>query len=227
MKKFLILLPLAIFIFVACGDNETHYTEVLYPSSRTRIVMADQMRDSIVFMSTDSWALTSSAPDWCSFNPSDASFTNKYANTWVSFWVPLTFTPNTTGKLRQAYIYIDGGESTNGAYYFQVPFLGISRPMRYVTSDLTVDSLFTLTIDAQSTADSISFHSYGDWALTVQDGSWLSLARTSGTPGEQQVALAVEANVADVERTDTIILTSNGVSDSIPVLQKAHKEEGL
>ena len=224
MKKSLVILPLAILAFVACGDNESHYTEILYPSNRSRIVLADQTRDSLVFMSTDSWRLSTNATEWCSFNASDASFNNKYQNTWVSFWIPLTFTPNTTGKLRQASIFVDGGESSNGAYYFQVPFLGISRPIRYVTSDLSSDSLYTLNIQASATLDSISFRAYGDWTLSIQDGSWMSLDKTAGSPGEEQVVLTIEPNGLGIDRTDTIVLTSNGVRDSIPVLQRGQKE---
>lgn len=221
MKKLLFLLSVAATVVISCGKNESHYTDVLYPTNRSLLVMADQTADSLVFASTDSWTLTSNA-DWCTFDSEYKSFTNKFENTWVQFSVPLTFTPNRTGKVRDAVVLIDGGESTNAAYYLQVPYLGISRPMRFVSDQtLMPTGILTLNLTASSVADSVAFVVYGDWTLQALQGQWLTPSATSGRKGTCKVLLDIDPNTTEAERRDTLLLTSNGVVDSICVVQQA------
>ena len=225
MKKFFYTLLASALLLGACGKgNESHYTDILYPSTRYRLVMADQTSDSLVFASTDSWTLTNSAEAWCSFPKEYASFTNKLSNTWVVTSVPLTFQVNTTGKLRSALLKIDGGESTNAAYYSQVPFLGISRPQRLVSNDLTEVETYPLKLKAASTLDSVSFNAYGDWTLNALGGTWVVPQATEGVAGHRIVNLTVEPNTLSAERKDTLILISNGVQDSIFVIQEGVKQ---
>lgn len=211
-------------LLTACGDgNESHYTDIIYPSARNLVVFADQTTDSLVFASTDSWTLTSSDPSWCTFDESYASFSNPYNNTWVEQKVVLNFTPNTTGSVRESVLKIDGGESSNAAYIAQVPFLGIGRPTRYASSDLRTDTIVSLTLSNSACNDSVVFRVYSDWTLVATDGSWYSLSKTSGTAGDVIVYLTATENTNTTERKDTLRLTSNGVEDFIPLLQKAAK----
>lgn len=223
MKKATIFIALAALLFFACGKGqEFHYTEIIHPSSNTRsiVIWADQTRDSIVFASSDSWTLTSSDPSWCSFDPEDAKFENKYDNAMITQKILLTFTPNTTGKLRSAVLRIDGGESANAAYYAQVPYLGITHPSRLVSMDLRIDSLVTLTAPASAELDSVEFEVFSNWTLTALDGSWVTPQKTSGKAGVYKVFLDLKQNTVSQERRDTLLLTSNGITDSIPVLQQ-------
>lgn len=225
MKKSIFTLLASALLLGACGKgNESHYTDVLYPSTRYRLVMADQTSDSLVFASTDSWILTNSAEAWCSFPKEYASFNNKYSNTWVVTSVPLTFQVNTTGKLRSALLKIDAGESSNAAYYSQVPFLGISRPQRLVSNDLTEVETYPLKLKAAATLDSVSFNAYGDWTLNPLGGTWVVPQATEGTAGHRIVNLTIEPNTLATERLDTLILISNGVQDSIFVIQEGVKQ---
>ena len=226
MKHSFFILLASVLLLGACGKgNENHYTDIIYPSTRYRMVMADQTADSLVFASTDSWTLSNTGEAWCSYPKEFASFTNKYTNTWVVTSVQLTFTPNTTGKLRSALIKIDGGESSNAAYYSQVTFLGISRPLRTVNSnDLSVVSTQPLTLKATTTRDSVSFNAYGDWTLKALGGTWLAPIATEGAPGRKLVELTVEPNSLAAERRDTLLLISNGVQDSIFVIQEGLKQ---
>lgn len=220
MKKTLFYF-LTAFCLAACGDgNESHYTDIIYPYTRSLVVFADQTTDSLVFASTDSWTLTSSDPSWCTFDEMYASFKNPYKNAWVTQKIILDFTPNTTGTVRESVLKIDGGESTNAAYYAQVPFLGISRPTRFASSDLRTDSITSLTLPSTASSDSVAFRVYSNWTLVPKDGSWLTLSRTSGNRGDIIVFLSATENTNTTERKDTLWLTSNGVVDFIPILQK-------
>ena len=220
MKKTIFLWFVPALFFLACGNgNEAHYTEVLYPSSRSKVIMADQTKDSLVIASTDSWKLMTTAPEWCTFPSEAGSFTNKYPNTWFQVSLPINFKVNDTGKLRTGIIHIDGGESTNAAYYMQVPFLGIARPQRIVSSDLTENKMSELQLLSTSTRDSIAFTVFSDWTLVPLTGTWLSLETAQGPAGEHTVYLTLHPNTTTAERRDTILLTSNGITDSIPVLQ--------
>ena len=221
MKKTLLPLAAGILLLMGCNKNtSSHYTEIGYPSSHFALVLADQKTDSIVFSSTDSWTLSWTDHDWCSIDPEDTQFTNKYGNAWVVQRIILTFQPNTTGKARQTTVKIDGGESSNFAMYGQVGFLGITRPTRIYANDLSSDTIVSLTMNAGSEQDSVAFKVFGDWTLTPKDGSWLTLSRTSGAPGSQLVYITPAENASTEERRDTLLLTSNGVVDFIPLIQK-------
>jgi len=227
MKKTSFLFAAAALALASCGDgdgNEMHYIEMLYPSSHAAVVMADQTSDSLVFASTDSWWLTSSA-DWCTFDPEYKHVENPYQGSWLSCKMFLTFTPNTTGQTRYAILSIDGGESRNGATYAQVPYLGITRPQRLVSSDLMTDSLYTLTLAAEAERDSVCFRTYSTWTLkTTAAEPWLTLSTAEGRADKHIVYLTMTANTTTAERRDTLVLVSNGVADSIPVVQQAPKK---
>lgn len=235
MKKTFFALLTSVLVLGACdNDNGTHYTEIYYPMmtsslfavpQHSSVLMADQTADSLVFTSTDSWTMLNSAPDWCSYEPQYANFVNKYTNTWVLFRMPLTFRVNTSGVLRTAVLKIrgEGDKSMNTAYFFQTPFLGITRPLRILNSDLIEEKMYPLSLSPEATTDSVTFRVYGDWTLTPLDGSWLTLAATEGKAGDNVVELSVLPNPSSEERADTLILISNGVTDSIPVLQSSTK----
>lgn len=224
MKHSHLLILASLLLLGACGNGTgSHFTEIVYPASRYRIVMADQTSDSLVIASTDSWNLLNDASEWCHYPSEFNYFNNKYSNTWLTINVPLTFDVNTTGKVRSALLKVDGGESTNAAYFSQVPFLGISRPMRIVSNDLTQQQVYPLELAAESTLDSVAFTVYADWTLVPRKGSWLTLEVTQGQAGDHVVNLTVVPNTSAEERKDTLLLRSNGVQDTIFIVQKVPK----
>lgn len=226
MRKSHIILLFSVLLLGSCGKgNESHYTTILYPSTHYRIVMADQTSDSLVVSSTDTWNLSNSAPDWCHYPSEYSRFVNKYSNTWIEVSIPLTFDVNTTGKVRSVLLSLDADESSNAAYYAQVPFLGISRPMRVVSNDLTEQKIYPLELIASSTLDSVSFSVYADWTLVPLNGNWLTPAATQGKAGENLVNLTVTPNTSVSDRSDTLLLRSNGVQDTIFVIQRGTNPE--
>jgi hypothetical protein len=80
--------------------------------------------------------------------------------------------------------------------------------------------LVTLTAPASAELDSVEFEVFSNWTLTAVDGSWVTPQKTSGKAGVYKVFLDLKQNTVSQERRDTLLLTSNGITDSIPVLQQ-------
>ena len=219
MKK--LLFPLtALLLMVACNkETGTHMLSIEYPLGM-EVVFADQTADSLSFVTTESWRIVSNQ-NWCSIPDGLKSYNNPYSDMLVSFTLPVRFTPNTTGQYRMALVEVSAGEYVGGANYVQFDCLNIARPQRRFYSDLSGDAISTLTDSAFVESDSIVFTAYGDWTIdnaTTNQGWWIA-DRTSGSAGTHTVHLTLKPNVLDEEHRDTLLLTSNGVHDSIPLLQ--------
>ena len=69
----------------------------------------------------------------------------------------------------------------------------------------------------------VKFETFGSWTLQAQ-GELLEPLQTTGPAGTHTVRFALKPNTTDVQRTDTLLLTSRGVTDKIPVVQLPRKK---
>ena len=219
MKK--ILFPLAALLLTAACNKETgtHMLSIEYPLGMG-VVFADQTEDSLSFVTTESWRIVSHQT-WCSVPENMKSYHNPYSDMLVSFTLPLRFTPNTSGRYRIAEVEVYGGEYTGQVHFLQFDCLNIARPGRRFYSDLLGDIIAPLTDSAFVERDSIVFTAYGDWTIDNASANkgWWSVDRASGGAGTHTVHLTLLPNVLNEEHRDTLLLSSNGVHDSIPLLQ--------
>lgn len=225
MKKSLSILALAALIAGACSDadNEIHRTTVLAPSNGSKMVFADQTRDSLKYETTEQHTILSTA-SWCK---PDISFLNDikiYDHSIYTLITDVAFEPNTTGELRTATLMIVAEQCSAATMYCQVPYLAVSRPTRLVNMQTLDAFTYELTDSAHFTTDSVTFYVYGDWSLTPQSGEWVSVERMQGMKGQQTVRLTLTPNTTDANRRDTLLLRSNGVTDKLPLLQLAAKK---
>lgn len=231
MKKYLFAATAMVGLVVASCQKESYYhtMSVLYPTQAS-VVFGDQSTDSVVFYSTDSYQLSSNA-SWMTIP--DGRETQKVENAYRFVWqfsVPLNFEPNTTGKPRTAQIAVhsygsDDWDITGYASYYQLSWLDIYRPApayKYVDG-IPTGAAFEATDSATQISDTLKFYVYGNWTLT--DGTFVHPTASSGTAGDNVVALTVEPNPTNGERTDTLKLNSRGVLVPIAFKQSAPKQE--
>ncbi len=219
MKKLLFVFGLATLAFVGCKNEvENHQTWLVRPSSGTSVMTyADQKLDSICFMTTESYTLTSSV-DWCKIPEGFKSLKNPYTNTLVISSVPVQLEANTTGEGRMALINIAAGENTITATVYQYPFLCITYPVRGLMDGV----LSELLVPSKTLTAEVNFTTFDSWTLVPKDGTWLHVDTKgqSGSEGEHKVSLTLDANDSGEIRRDTLLLTSRGVTDKIPVAQE-------
>jgi len=229
MRKIFFIL-LAVFALAACDkDTARHAINVTYPNGYG-VVYADQKVDTIVFSTFDSYRATANA-SWIIIDPQWASSTiqNSYWNLWQG-QLPLSFDANTTGNSRSAIVsinnYGDDWDETVSASYVQLGWLDVTRPQPVLESysDYPLTATFELADSATQVTDTLEFTVYGDWTLT-SNASFVTPEVTSGTKGENKVALKVTENTTASERNATITLGSSGVETSIVLKQEAKKEE--
>lgn len=127
------LLTLSLFIlsffvlFISCnGENEYHQTTVVRPSSLLQLIDGEGGEDSLVFITTESFTLTSTVSsnsagdgEWCTYPDAFNEYNSKGANTIVEFHVPLHFTPNTTKHQRTVTFAINAGKYSASAMFMQ------------------------------------------------------------------------------------------------------------
>ncbi len=202
-------------------DTGNHMTVITYPQGYA-IVYADQTLDSIFYETTEAHRVVP-VVGWIEIDDTPIRSVRYVDNVLYELALPVIFQPNTTGKTRVGNVSINAGEYTAATAFLQTRFLNVERPYRYVSTDYSKDSLVTVTDSAFVLADSIVFTAYGNWTLTPKHGTWLQPQTTAGTPGRHTVMLALESNATLYNRTDTIVLESNGVAESIPVLQLGHR----
>ena len=181
------------------------------------MVYADQPSDSLWFVTTESWTVKSDVP-WCTIQESIADVTNPYANTLVEVCGDIYFQPNLTGQWRSAIITFGGGEYIAQVAYFQAPHLHLIRPGRSYDENGFPTQLYTLTDSATWTTDSVTFETFDNWTLQAQ-GNLVQPLVTSGKAGKHTVKFEMTENNTADKRIDTLLLTSRGVTDKIPVVQ--------
>lgn len=222
MKVLRFLLPAFLFLaaIAACNkETEFHQTRFLRPASTALPVYGDQEWDSIAFQSSESYELSTDV-NWCKVDEMTKSLKIPYANALVDCFAWLHFEPNTTGESRTAIVHLAAGEYSLDACIIQYPFLCITSPRRYG------EGLIPLTCEADATQATLGFTAFGNWTLTLAESvTWLQLARTQGTAGENTVTVNIlESNETAADRSAVVTLTSRGVSEPITITQKKRPE---
>ena len=218
MKKILFpLLAISLLMASCIEDKGNHLTQIVSPNGMA-IVYADQPSDTLYYQTTEQHTLTTNV-NWMRVQDdiiSQIKFKDEMV--WL-LTIPVLFDPNTTGEWRSAGVKINAGDYSAGAYFAQAPYLNVIRPTRYINGNtLEVIQYGPLADSAFVTVDSISFTTYGDWTLST--GQWATPAQVSGSAGTHIVRLDLEPyNSTIADRRDTLLLTSRGVTDSIPLLQ--------
>lgn len=223
------------------GTNEYH-TTYFNPLRPNGIEMfADQTIDSTRIVSTDNWSFQIQAADWLTATykgqQSPFSETVKAGYLVQSDRITLTATPNTTGKERGALLSATSAFSKIGTTMTQVrqyPMLNITTPSCEISTENNQKQyIFRTYVDAAgktsgSVNPKVTFTVYADGATLRSNDEWITvMPKTLGkenvyTPNEkQEVNLAIAENKGTEKRTGTLTLTSNGISNTITIVQAA------
>lgn len=214
------LLP-SLFSLHSCDKKtEYHYTAIYYPTVKG-FVYADQTLDSINFVTFDSWQLTCDAA-WLHI-PENMQGGNVPEGYFIQPSVPLTFEPNTTGESRTALVNLHANGNVLSTLYEQLPYLNVIYPARR-------NSLCELTDSAFVTTDSLIFQAHGMWKVEFKDTdaewiTWEEGTLKQGAPGRNKLVFNMQENRMPEERKAVIRLTSNGVADSVMIVQLPPKTE--
>lgn len=126
MRKILFL-PVLLFALAACSpESEHHQTTVLRPNTLVQYVDGEGGQDSLVFLTTESFTLTSSVNsesaadgEWCTFPDAFRNYDSQGSNIIVEFHVPLFFTRNATKRQRTVTFNIGAGKYSVSAMFIQ------------------------------------------------------------------------------------------------------------
>lgn len=233
MKKKNYLLPLftlgICMTLTSCFENSgDHLTQIFYPETGRKTLYADQIKDSLIFVTFDDWKLDTVYSQLSdnqklklTLNADDLSGSvpqNHYVRRCVEF----TFSPNTSDTIRAVAFNLNSYTFEVGAVYEQVHFHNIERPLRR-------NYEFLLTDTAEAAVDSVIFEAYTDWTLKVKDAeqnNWISVANPSGTKGNNIVRLNLQKNTSNANRSAILLLTSdNNAQTEIRLTQQKAKEK--
>ncbi len=222
-KLFLYPMFLAGALCVACDpvENTYHNTTIYHPGNGMSVLYADQTKDSLSLISFDSYSITVHG-DWIHLKDQDLSY-NVPSGSYVEGSIYIDVDPNTTGKQRDAYLTLTAYGNELTAYYRQVPYMNISRPA------MNQDGEYRREVKFDSEKDSVEFRAYGNWTLAF-DGEkpdwidWQEEAVTSGDPGSRKVVYTLKKNETLDSRTAKLVLTSNGVTSDITVVQQNQRD---
>ncbi len=212
---------MALWVISSCdGKIEQHYTAIAYPQVES-VLYADQTEDSLCFISYDSWYVVLNS-DWVTVED-DHKQGVVPTGYYIEKCVPLNFAVNNTGKTRSTIVNLTAHEGILSVAYRQMYYLNITNPLRKNEAFELVDSSYVVQ-------DSIVFYANGLWNLKFvgERPSWIKWTDgypVSGRKGPQKVKFDMEKNANEEERTVTIRLTSNGVSDDIVIKQLPPKKE--
>lgn len=206
MKKTLLLLAVVSLALVACNtENEFHQT---YMVKQYQVVYADQTVDSVSYVTTETHKISSDA-SWCTPIDTYQASINKQieANPGIyELAVYLNMKVNTTGKLRTANITVNAGQYSATAMVIQLANLEVERPQITLSPDLSGDTISTLGLPGLANSDSIIFHTQYPWTLSVPEGSFITLRKTSGEAGRNVVFFEYTKNPLTEARQETITL---------------------
>ena len=219
-----------IFLSSCNSDPENHLLNVIYPSPYT-VLYADQVEDSLIFSTFDSYRLSSQA-EWITILGATSYEVSYDYQKRYDFTTKLAFSQNTSGKTRAGGVRIDSYEYSSFAPYYQFGFLNISHPSPvYIDrTQIVPDSVtFDLDVNFSSLQDSICFTVSRPWSLSFAQGtehSWVSIDKSSGEAGANSVILSFTPN-ADTEstRSTIILLKCDEVTNSINVRQLVAEED--
>jgi len=226
MKKlFLSVLAITLVMVVACNkENEYHLMEVSNPY---HLVYADHTLDSLQYSTTEVHTVKTEV-DWCTVDGTYFDELNEFISTHEGVYnlaAILNIRPNTTGKTRDAYIHINSTDYSSVGLFRQLATLNVTRPLRYYAEDLERDSALALRLDGVESIDSVSFTVEGNWTLTADEGSFVSVAQNEGAAGSHVVHITAPANpggerMTSLKLTSTVAYKENGVYQNYTVNDK-------
>lgn len=217
-----LLMMLITVLFVSCDEAEQNYhsTFIVYPETGASVLYADQTVDSLRFVTYDSWTLDLGS-DWASMDEDDRTGTllpGYYAVGFSEF----AFEPNDTGKSRDCYAVLKSYGRTFRVLYRQLPFLHITHPTEF-------EGVFKSTVSAKTLAYTFNFIPNSDWTMEFVGEKpdwvdWKDGTTLSGKAGDCKSEVVLEENKIYEDRSFTVRLTSNGISNDITITQKMPTE---
>lgn len=204
MKKFYYIAIASLIVLMTGCDKESyrHAIGIVYPAGGN-IVYADQVEDSVVFYTFDSYEVTPTS-DWIQTNYKYAEPKKKFANAYYYSWmfrVGLDIAPNMDGKCRYGFVSVqsqgdDGWSQTVGTAFYQYAWHNIGKPYpKYrITNEMPDSASFALRVAATCEADTLLFTTYQDWKLEVPAESFVHPVSVSGKAGAQVVRLEFDEN---------------------------------
>lgn len=219
MRRFYLQIAcLATLALAACtSDPDFHRSQILWPQGNP--YWADQPGDTLRYVTTENHSLAI-VGDWLTVPDAFRKHTDLKANSEYYLWAPVAFTPNTTHRTRYAQITV-ATEDASYATSTNIVQLGILNVMRPATFVMAYESYvrYRLVLQDENVRDSVAFHVHGDWTLRPLQGTWLHTEQSEGKAGAQVVYMNADRNLTNVERADTLLLTSSGIEDTIFVSQ--------
>jgi hypothetical protein len=236
MKKLLSLAALCIATFMSCSDSadfEIHQTYFTPTSPEGIILHADQTVDSIRVISYDPWTAQTNfvGDEWFTITPTVCNFNRgeKVNNTRID----ITASPNTTNKIRGGLIFVNS-IYTIGMSVHQLSWLNIQFPVgRSVTTDNEGNELsdtdrycvFETRVREIKGQFEVIFTTYANNATLTSDAEWLTpVEENFANAGHHVVNINCEANPTEVERSATLLLTSNGITTPITITQERKRD---
>lgn len=243
-KKKITLLSLlagAAMLFTACDkESYQHQVAIVVPQGNMGFIYADQVLDSITFLTFDSyryWAVSTNPDNFISISEKESSMKiqNVYYQCW-SFTLPVYFKPNTTDNPRLGYVAVesksemDDWAGTAYATYFQANWHCISKPApnyQYNKEQTLIESCDHLMRDtAYQVTDTLEFYAFDNWSLASADTTIIAPKTTSGNTGWQKVACDVSKNLtSDTIRTTLQLKSENGAKTTINFRQTPKRSE--
>lgn len=226
MKKTVItaLACLAGLTFQSCQESDSHELRLLYPNNK--VCYADDVEDSIIFTTMDSYVLNS--PElWLSLSDGTHTVSKSIThsnNTIYECLEKVNLLPNGTGQKRLGRIDITSYEYICSAYFIQRPVFNYGHPFPYWNYGMEPEEYpLELMDSATTTTDSICFEVRRTWDLRIKPDSvdidWVTLSEDNGPKGKNKVTLTLQPNTTTKERKAQIELTSSGVTNTITLTQ--------
>lgn len=236
-KETLFGLALVVLLLHACkGENSRHEIRIDYPLMES-LTYADQMADSVVFSTFDSYEVSTINSPWIELlpttDPVKATLPNLFY-TWYRVRIDVKMTPNTSKDCRMGYIKVksygeDWNETVSTAFY-QTTWHNITIPAPEYTYDSNrtiTNAKFTAQDSANQVVQDLAFQTYDKWELIIPEGSFVKApadAILMGGEGVHKLTLEVEKNTSATERsTELKLITDNGVTTPIVVKQEGTK----
>ncbi len=219
--------------FSSCNksESENHCLWMIHPSNYHELY-ADQVEDSIVFQTFDSYVAKPYNSDWITITAGESYDVTYNPTNLYTFKTLLALTPNTTGKTRYGFVQLNSYTYSCNPIYVQFGFLNINNPVPTFPgqdTDFSETATFELQVAADSEQDSICFTVTNPWTLEFSNGAdqtWLTLDKTEGEKNHNNVTIRLTPNTdKDNARTTALVLKSGEVSNVINIKQMPAKEQ--
>lgn len=227
MKKafFLVLSCLTGMMLQSCGDADSHSLYISYPNAPVKYLFADEIEDSIKFLTSDSWKMQANN-NWMTFHNGQNSIektVTHYNNTLYEITEKINFLTNTTGERREGLVNVTASENTCTAAYIQLPIFNFSHPLPYNAIWEPSDYALALQDSAHVVEDSICFRVKKPWQMEFISSNdttnWITITPSSGSSGRGKVTVQLTPNTTGSQRQAQLKLISSGVENTITVTQ--------